>query len=264
MTPTPLSTKVPSQATGCPGLDEVMGGGLPAQKSYLLTGRPGSGRSIIGLQWLREGLRIGERTTYITLASPDDRIARCARDFGWMLDGIGILDLSPRALIDSRTGVESGLLAPRDGEQANVWQAIGKAIIRCRPSRVIIDSLPLLRSLSTDESQFLRSAAALVALCHQTGCTSLLLSEPVGPDAEYSFASMAAGAIHLVGDEESAGGDTTRNVELLWFPNAHYLPGRHPLRIAPQGIEVSVGAYGRERYAGSHGARAIAARNAEP
>jgi hypothetical protein len=86
-----------------------------------------------------------------------------------------------------------------------------------------------------------------------------LLSEPVGEDARDAFASAAAGAIHLAYEEPGAGRRSTRNVEVLWFANAQYLPGRHPLRIAGQGIEVSVGAYAWDRDVESRGAHASAA-----
>ena len=46
---------------GVPGLDNVMGGGLEPNRLYLVEGTPGAGKTTIALQFLREGVRLGER-----------------------------------------------------------------------------------------------------------------------------------------------------------------------------------------------------------
>lgn len=53
-------TAVTKAATGIPGLDVVLGGGLPRNWSYLVQGVPGTGKTTLGLQFLLEGLRTGE------------------------------------------------------------------------------------------------------------------------------------------------------------------------------------------------------------
>jgi hypothetical protein len=46
-------------STGIPGLDPLLGGGLPACKSYLVTGEPGIGKSIFCMQFTLNGLMLG-------------------------------------------------------------------------------------------------------------------------------------------------------------------------------------------------------------
>jgi circadian clock protein KaiC len=45
---------------GVPGLDEMLGGGLPAGYAILLVGPSGSGKSVLASEFLAEGVRIGE------------------------------------------------------------------------------------------------------------------------------------------------------------------------------------------------------------
>ena len=54
--------------TGITALDLILGGGLPANRAYLLEGTPGSGKTTIALQFLLEGARHDEIGLYITLS----------------------------------------------------------------------------------------------------------------------------------------------------------------------------------------------------
>ena len=54
--------------TGVPGLDDVLGGGLPRACLYLVEGTPGVGKTTLALQFLLEGVRQGEKGFYITLS----------------------------------------------------------------------------------------------------------------------------------------------------------------------------------------------------
>jgi KaiC/GvpD/RAD55 family RecA-like ATPase len=44
--------------TGIPGLDPMIEGGFPVGKSYLVTGEPGSGKTIFCMQYILQGLRL--------------------------------------------------------------------------------------------------------------------------------------------------------------------------------------------------------------
>ena len=41
--------------TGVPGLDDILGGGLPPNCMYLIEGNPGVGKTTLALQFLMEG-----------------------------------------------------------------------------------------------------------------------------------------------------------------------------------------------------------------
>ena len=49
-------------ATGIPGLDDVLGGGFTPDRVYLVEGKPGSGKTTLALQYLLEGVRIGNES----------------------------------------------------------------------------------------------------------------------------------------------------------------------------------------------------------
>ena len=55
-------------ASGVPGLDYVLRGGYAKYRSHLVEGRPGSGKTTLGLQFLVKGAENGEKCLYITLS----------------------------------------------------------------------------------------------------------------------------------------------------------------------------------------------------
>src|SRR5687767_9498783 len=82
-------------STGSAGLDEILGGGLDANRLYLYEGRPGTGKTTIALQFLLEGVRQGERVLYITLSETQRELNLVASRHGWSLEGLDVFELVP-------------------------------------------------------------------------------------------------------------------------------------------------------------------------
>src|SRR3954471_12301205 len=82
-------------STGCAGLDDILGGGLDADRLYLCEGRPGTGKTTLALRFLLEGARPGEATLYISLSETERELRLVAKRHGWSLDGIAVFELVP-------------------------------------------------------------------------------------------------------------------------------------------------------------------------
>ena len=72
--------RVPS---GVPGLDQLIEGGFPKGRSILVTGEPGTGKTIFALQFLAEGLARGEKVIYVAADEPPSDILEQAASIGW-------------------------------------------------------------------------------------------------------------------------------------------------------------------------------------
>ena len=81
-------------ATGVPGVDDILAGGYASNRVHLVEGRPGSGKTTLGLQFLLDGLRQGERCLYITLSESKRELLSVAERHGWSLDGLEIYEPS--------------------------------------------------------------------------------------------------------------------------------------------------------------------------
>jgi len=229
------SEKIPS---GIEGLDDVLLGGFISNRSYLLTGPTGSGKTIFSIQWLLEGLKNGESCLYITFTEPPHEIARNLASFGWDLSNLPIVD--PVADINKSHGgdEEYQIFSPEEVEQLPLWEVIYDKIEERKPQRLVIDSATYLRFLSIDEFQFRKRVFKFVDFLRSIGCTSILAHEPIESNGDLTFALAVDGIIKLRRDISSGRVIELRTLEVQKFRGSNYLDGLHPMRIASGGIVV--------------------------
>ena len=72
--------------TGIDGLDRTIEGGLPKGRSILVTGEPGTGKTIFALQFLFEGLKRGEKCMFVTADEGPMDVLEQAASLGWDLE----------------------------------------------------------------------------------------------------------------------------------------------------------------------------------
>lgn len=223
-------------STGVPGLDEILHGGLLPQRSYLVVGGAGTGKTLLSLQFLLAAGTSEDQAMYVTLAEPAADIRRNVEVLGWNLGKIDFIDLSPR---EQPTGQgEYHVFAPSEVEQSRVWKGLVDAIEDRRPTRLVIDSVTQLDYLSTDEYQFRKQILALVAYLGRNGCTSYLLHEPSMLDREASV-GLAVDGIIRIGRTISPGlAIGLRSVQVDKLRGSDFISGLHPLMIDGDGITV--------------------------
>src|SRR6185369_10517868 len=89
-----MSTNTSKCSSGVPGLDEILGGGLPRDSLYLVEGNPGVGKTTLAMQFLLDGQRRGEKGLYVTLSETKRELETVAHSHGWNLEGLTIIELS--------------------------------------------------------------------------------------------------------------------------------------------------------------------------
>lgn len=73
------------QATGIAGLDQMIQGGLPVGTTTLVSGGTGTGKTLLGLNWLVQGAREKETGLFVTFEESPGQLIRSCRSFGWDL-----------------------------------------------------------------------------------------------------------------------------------------------------------------------------------
>ena len=89
--------------TGCEGLDNILSGGFPRGRLYLIEGDPGAGKTTLALQFCLEGLKKGERALYITLSESRADLIHAADSHGMSLEQVEIVELLPTRTICFRS-----------------------------------------------------------------------------------------------------------------------------------------------------------------
>jgi circadian clock protein KaiC len=151
------ATRVP---TGIPGLDALVNGGYFLGSTTVVAGISGVGKSVMGLQFIAEGARRGERSLMLTLDEPVQQVIRNANSIG----------------IDLERFMESGVVrvqydTPQEIEIDRHFHDVEKLVAEFEPKRVLFDSLSTYGSnLGTSGRMFRDFFHALVALMkqHQT------------------------------------------------------------------------------------------------
>ncbi len=75
-------------SSGVKGLDEILEGGFPKARTILIVGSPGSGKTILAIQYLRAGALKGERSIYVTFDERPEQVKENMSAFSWDLDGL--------------------------------------------------------------------------------------------------------------------------------------------------------------------------------
>jgi circadian clock protein KaiC len=140
--------------TGVPGLDELVNGGYMLGSTTVVAGISGVGKSVMGLHYLAEGARLGQRSLMFSLDEPVQQILRNATSIG--------IDLQP--FIDSGI-VRVQYDTPQEIEIDRHFHDIELVMADFRPTRVLFDSLSTYGSnLGTTGRTFRDFFHALVAL----------------------------------------------------------------------------------------------------
>jgi circadian clock protein KaiC len=183
-------------ATGIPGLDDILYGGLPGPRLYLLDGSPGVGKTTLALQFLKEGVKRGETCLYITLSETRDELDDVADSHGWNLDGITILELSQ---VESTLGTnaQNTLFQPAEVELNSLSRLLLAEFDRIKPRRLVLDSLSEMRLMAQNPLRYRRQILAFKQHFSQSGCTVLMLDDRTASAPDDQVQSIVHGMISM-------------------------------------------------------------------
>lgn len=222
-------------SSGISGLDEVLHGGFIPGRFYLIDGNPGAGKTTLAMQYLLEGLRIGERCLYVTLSETKDELLSGARSHGWSTEGLEILELVAQADLDGDAQLTMYHLS--EVELTDTVRRIIAAVEALRPQRMVFDSLSELRLLAQGSLRYRRQILALKQYFVGRGCTVLLLDDRTADGPDLQLQSIAHGVVSLE-HNVPAYGRLQRQLHVVKFRGSDFLSGHQDCRIRRGGIEV--------------------------
>jgi len=248
--------------TGVEGLDKMLNGGLPAGRPYILTGPPGSGKSILGTHFLLEGMRNGEACMLVALDEPPSEIKTNMATFGWNLDALTTVDATPdikshkkKNVIDVGTALDvrgmdqvtdvrkSMQLRTQEVTIHSVQKMIKQSARDLRErvagghfSRILIDSMTALKrfSLKSEDARIL--VQSFLRFLSELEVTTLIISNPLTPERLDSEFLLSRGEI--LTHKWIDGNAVRRAISIEWMRGTAFDERVRPMTIGRNGITV--------------------------
>ncbi|GAB2855583.1 ATPase domain-containing protein [Pseudoduganella ginsengisoli] len=223
-------------SSGVPGLDTILSGGFTRDRLYLVEGEPGTGKTTLALQFLTEGVRLGESVLYITLAESSAELAAVAHSHGWDLSGIHVEEIiTDQNALDPDQ--QYSIFHPSEIELGTTTQRILAAIEKYQPTRAVLDSLSELQLLAESALRYRRQVLALKQYLVSRNCTTIFLDDRTALNTDLQVRSVAHGVITLsVADQ--AYGNERRHLRIVKYRGIAFRGGAHDYRIVHGGLRV--------------------------
>ncbi|MDB5374808.1 MAG: circadian clock protein KaiC [Belnapia sp.] len=226
----------PRISTGSEGLDDILGGGLDADRLYLCEGRPGAGKTTLALQFLRAGVALGETTLYVSLSETERELRLVARRHGWSLDGIEVFELvPPEASLDPSR--ELTVFHPAEMELNETTRLIFDRVVALNPTRIVLDSLSELRLLAQNSLRYRRQILALKHFFTGRTCTVLMLDDMSSRADDLQLHSIAHGVIMLENVAVEYGSER-RRLRVVKMRGIPFRGGFHDFAIRHGGLAI--------------------------
>jgi circadian clock protein KaiC len=228
--------KLPKVSTGIAGLDLVLGGGFPAGRVTLLSGGPGSGKSMIGLQCLLHGAGAGQPGILVMFEERAAAVRQNAKSRGWDLarlekkNKLYLMDarLDPEAVISGEFSIK-GLLAILDQR----IKAMGAKLI-------LIDAADALLHLYDSPMRERRELYSLHEWLLDRELTAIMTVKTLPQEeapSRYAFMDfMAECVIHV--DQRVTSQLTTRRLRVIKYRGSGYGRNEYPFIIDESGINI--------------------------
>ncbi|MEM8602696.1 MAG: circadian clock protein KaiC [Cyanobacteria bacterium P01_H01_bin.121] len=220
------------------GLDDISHGGLPVGRTSLLSGTSGTGKTLISVQFLYNGITyFNEPGILVTFEESPTDIIKNAHSFGWDLqqfidDGkLFILDASPDPEGQDIVG---------NFDLSALIERIQYAIRKYKAKRASIDSITAVFQQYDAASVVRREIFRLVARLKQIGVTTIMTTERVeeyGPIARYGVEEFVSDNV-LVVRNVLEGERRRRTMEILKLRGTTHMKGEYPFTVTDEGVSI--------------------------
>lgn len=218
-------------STGVHGLDEILEGGLLTQKSYLLRGGPGSGKSTFGYKFLEEGVRAGETSLLISLGESRESVASNTAGLGINFEKVEVLDLSPKDSL-YKDDASYTVFPSSDVETSPLVEQLVEVVDRVKPDRVLLDSVTMLKYLNSDPYQYRNLVLSFIRYICSRGATLLIVSESSSNYNEEEATYWVDGIINLTYSPD------WRRINVVKLRGSGFQTGNHAFTITDSGVSV--------------------------
>lgn len=224
--------------TGVPGLDEVLYGGLPRGRTTLLCGGPGSGKTMLGMQILLQGvLEFNENAVCLAFEENEEELTTNVKNLGYDL----------RSLItQKRLSIDYISVDRNEIEEAGTYDLEGLfvrldyAIRAVNAKRVLLDSLEYLFSGLSNEGVVRSEIRRLFRWLKDRGITAVVTAEASPMETQFTrwgLEEYAADCVIFL-DHRVTEQISTRRIRVVKYRGTPHGTNEYPFLMDEQGVSV--------------------------
>ena len=191
-------------STGVTGLDEMLGGGLRKEDILLVSGGPGTGKTIMSLQFIASAVDRGEPCVYISFEEPMKKKIDYAKGFGWDLQKAiddNMLDVLDIYMIPQSQGFADLYERVRGKLQFTLEKEIENLVKRIDARHVLVDPLTsiLVHEHRSDKKRYL--IGQLFDQIRRLRCSAVIVNEGLPKDNDFYMEHFLADGVILLQKE---------------------------------------------------------------
>ena len=225
----------PKSPTGIQGLDEITEGGIPKSRPTLLLGNTGSGKTIMAIEFLINGVEMfDEPAVFMAFEEKRDELLLNVKSMGYKLD---------KYIDNNKMYIDQVLIDPDEMRENGMYDLEGlfvrleQAIYKVKAKRVVLDSLDTLfyaYDYKILRSEFIR----LLAWLKKMEVTAIITSE-VGDllKTRLGIEEYVADCVISL-DNRVTNQISTRRLRIVKYRGSSHGNNEYPFTIDENGISV--------------------------
>jgi circadian clock protein KaiC len=227
--------------TGIPGFDSLTSG-LKKKSSVMISGPPGSGKTIFGLQFICAGAKeYDEPGVYISLSQSVEEIKNDCKSFGWDIEGliskgkILLIDLRPFKIKDEIVGRDDSLYKAEQIPFEHLTRFMLNSIKKIKAKRIVVDSISILGMQYSNKFHMRQGLQGMIQSLENFNVTSLLISE----NSENSIppeSFVTSGIIQL--DNQIINNEMKRTIRITKLRGIEHSEHVHSVNLDSNGLYI--------------------------
>ncbi len=212
--------------TGIKGLDEILHGGIPRKNLVTVSGGPGSGKTILCLQYIYNGAKLyNEPGVFISLEEDPERLIKTGESFGWKI----------KEMIKKNKMTIRKVPLYKFEVLKNI---IRDSVHRIGAKRLVIDPGALFDLFFEREIEVRKAMVELGSMLKELGCTTIITTEEkYGKEYVFNQSDFSSDGI-IFTYYTKVSNEFMRMIAIIKMRGTSHSEKIHPLRFTKDGLEV--------------------------